>query len=637
MSLKGRYVGSYKVQDILGQGNFSTVYLAVHELLGTKVALKVINRHDIKEEYVSRNLDREARILAQLDHQNIIRYYETIVFNQYYCFSLELVRGVNLCHYLKRQIGNKIPERISRLFFYQMASAVKHMHHSQILHRDLKHENILIEHERVVKIVDFGLSNVYYPCYRLRTHCGSVDYAAPELFRNRSVYGKPVDMWSLGVILYSMVIGKMPFAIPKGALDSEPPSRKKELFIRRINKGLTQENWEQMELLSTECWHLLDSLLQPDQFKRLHAEEVLVHPWFTRNPYFNSRLSREPQDLAKKYHHEVVKYLANKLHISKESLAARLKSSNRAAALYFMVRDSLVKDSLYPPRLYEDSFLYHFECWKKVYSHAEQEEIEKYRKLLSKNELSMPYRPYREDNEKTQGADRATDKFILNGRTDDLNPRIEKEFTVESTVQVTSARQNQGRNAMGFRNPQMQQTSVKISKTTNLASGDNQYIAQNRSAFSQPFRSYKANRPTNTKCLRTSQNNTLNEKSDAGEKLETRNMNHNDIAKEAYSNKYITKSINTVDVKPNQIKTLQDAVPEEPHLREAVSDSKEDNDNTSANARKNQSFPKQRSKIPILDIHCQRSREFVRKPRLCNTIHESYKKNNTTEKAQNRN
>ncbi|KFM65898.1 hypothetical protein X975_20165, partial [Stegodyphus mimosarum] len=89
-----------------------------------------------------------------------------------------------------------------------------------------------------------------------------------------------------------MVIGKMPFVLPKGALDSEPPSRKKEFFIRRINKGLTQENWEQMELLSTECWHLLDSLLQPDQFKRLHAEEVLVHPWFTRNPYFNSRLSR---------------------------------------------------------------------------------------------------------------------------------------------------------------------------------------------------------------------------------------------------------------------------------------------------------------------------------------------------------
>ncbi|KFM65899.1 hypothetical protein X975_20166, partial [Stegodyphus mimosarum] len=303
-----------------------------------------------------------------------------------------------------------------------------------------------------------------------------------------------------------------------------------------------------------------------------------------------------------------------------------------------MVRDSLVKDSLYPPRLYEDSFLYHFECWKKVHSHAEQEEIEKYRKLLSKNESSMSYRPYREGNEETQGVELASHKSILNGRIDDLNQWIKKEFKVESTVQVISARQNR-RSLPSARNPHMQQVVVKIPKTTNLASGDNQSVAQHRSTFSQPFRSYKANRPTNMKCLSmlmTSRNNTVNGKSDAGEKLETRNMNQNNTAEEAYSNYYINKSINIVDLKSNQTKSLQDSVPAETHLTAAISDSKEDNDNTIENTRKDQSFPKQRSKIPILDIHYQRSREFARKPQLSNTIHGSYKKN-TAEKTQNRN
>ncbi|GFT52717.1 hypothetical protein NPIL_314081 [Nephila pilipes] len=245
------YVGKYYevCDNVLGRGSFSTVYYARHKVFGIKVALKVIDRNDIKEEYVLKNLHREAKILRKLNHPNIINFYEEFLHNDLYCIAMEYVFGKDLSNYLKAQAFHRISEEDAKLLFHQMISGVQHMHESNILHRDLKQENILVEHGKVIKIVDFGLSNTYQPKIHLRTHCGSLVYAAPELFHHHSVYGAGVDLWSLGVILYSMVVGIMPFEISKDHRSSISESNK-DRFLRRISKGLTEQNWEKMGHLS---------------------------------------------------------------------------------------------------------------------------------------------------------------------------------------------------------------------------------------------------------------------------------------------------------------------------------------------------------------------------------------------------
>ncbi|XP_054713700.1 hormonally up-regulated neu tumor-associated kinase-like [Uloborus diversus] len=356
-------IGYYDVSDVvLGKGNFATVYLAIHKVSGCKVAMKIINRNDVKDEYVARNLHREARILAKLRHPNIIQLYESMTTKDLYCLSLELIKGVTLYQYFKIKLVPRLDENKAKLFFYQMLAAVQHMHHQKILHRDLKLENILIEHDQFVKIVDFGLSNVYYPKLIQRTHCGSMEYAAPELFHHIS-YSPAIDLWSLGVVLYSMVVGKMPFTLPRNGPIS---SQRRDSFVKRISKGLTQENWREMDFLTDECWNLILSLLQPDSSSRIRVEAALHHKWFKNNFELRHYLPEVRIDLRKKLRPEVITYLSDKLCTPAEKISRSVITyqHNHVSAMYNMTLDTLVKEIIHPPRDIEQSFLGHFERWR---------------------------------------------------------------------------------------------------------------------------------------------------------------------------------------------------------------------------------------------------------------------------------
>ncbi|GBM93044.1 Hormonally up-regulated neu tumor-associated kinase [Araneus ventricosus] len=340
-----------------------------------QVALKVIDRKNIKEDYVLRNLQREAKILRKLNHPNIVNFYEEFSHNELYCLAMEHINGPDLHHYLQKQVYRRVSEKTAKVFFYQMVSAVHHMHRANILHRDLKQENILLEYEKVIKIVDFGLSNTYQPKVLLRTHCGSLVYAAPELFQQHSVYGAGVDLWSLGVILYAMVVGSMPFEVSKDIKSSISQSNK-ERFLRRISKGLTEENWENMGNLSYGCSNLLENLLQPDQFKRIRIEGVRQHPWFLNDEGFRKRLPQHRMDLKRKFEPEIIDIMADRLHQPKSRIRMHLITRDkydRVSAMFFILQDTLVKEVLYPPKDLENSFIYQLECRRKSQSSAKQE------------------------------------------------------------------------------------------------------------------------------------------------------------------------------------------------------------------------------------------------------------------------
>ena len=172
-----KLIGNYKLNPAtLGKGSFSQVVLANHVILNKQVALKVVTLHKIKDPYVSKNLKREAAIMAKLNHPNIVSLHEVVSVGDFYCLVLDFYPGGNLCDMIGRQEGFKLKEEIARALFRQILAELGYLHNKSIIHRDIKLENILLDatHTKAV-IADFGLSNFWDASSILRTRCGSAE------------------------------------------------------------------------------------------------------------------------------------------------------------------------------------------------------------------------------------------------------------------------------------------------------------------------------------------------------------------------------------------------------------------------------------------------------------------------------
>lgn len=164
-------IGNYRLlSNNLGKGTFARVELATHVLLQKQVALKVIIKSEIKDPYMRKHLHREAAILGRLDHPNIVKLVEICRSTDVYCLVLEYVPGGTLFDHVHKK--GAIPEDQCRFLCKQLISAIAYLHKERILHRDLKLENILLDGSRLV-LIDFGLSNNWYPGKVMHTHCGS--------------------------------------------------------------------------------------------------------------------------------------------------------------------------------------------------------------------------------------------------------------------------------------------------------------------------------------------------------------------------------------------------------------------------------------------------------------------------------
>eukprot|EP00606_Chrysophyceae_sp_TOSAG23-5_P000817 GSChrysophyteH2.ASY1.ANO1.1623.1 assembled CDS len=256
-------LGQYKMGKTLGIGAFGKVKLAVHEITGQKVAIKILNKGKIKHMEMAEKVRREINILNMCTHPHIIRLYEVIDTPSDIFVIMEFVSGGELFDYIVSR--GRLPPDEARHFFHQIISGIEYCHYRKIVHRDLKPENLLLDADNNIKLADFGLSNVAHDGDFLRTSCGSPNYAAPEVISGNLYAGAEVDVWSCGVILYALLCGTLPFD------DESIPN-----LFKKIKSGM----YSLPTHLSQSSRDLILRMLVVDPMKRITLPEVRAHHWF---------------------------------------------------------------------------------------------------------------------------------------------------------------------------------------------------------------------------------------------------------------------------------------------------------------------------------------------------------------------
>ncbi|KAF2222168.1 hypothetical protein BDZ85DRAFT_265012 [Elsinoe ampelina] len=282
-----RTVGNYTVGRLIGKGSFGKVYLASHKLTnGSKVVLKSAKKDDP-------NLAREIHHHRQFVHPHIARLYEVIVTENLVWLVLEWCPGDELYNHLLN-FGRMKESQVQKIFT-QLVGAVSYVHMKGCVHRDLKLENILLDKHGSVKLVDFGFTREYAGTTSyLQTWCGTIAYSAPEMIKGEKYAGEKVDVWSLGIILYALLVGELPF-------DDDDDSITKTRILK--------EEPKYPDHFPEGAKDLTSKLLSKRPLLRPSLPDILRHPWLgdhapqqqeilklQQPPPFSTQLERETLD-----------------------------------------------------------------------------------------------------------------------------------------------------------------------------------------------------------------------------------------------------------------------------------------------------------------------------------------------------
>uniref|UniRef100_A0A8C4VEQ1 Serine/threonine-protein kinase MARK1 n=1 Tax=Gopherus evgoodei TaxID=1825980 RepID=A0A8C4VEQ1_9SAUR len=255
------HIGNYRLLKTIGKGNFAKVKLARHVLTGREVAVKIIDKTQLNPTSLQK-LFREVRIMKILNHPSIVKLFEVIETEKTLYLVMEYASGGEVFDYLVAH--GRMKEKEARAKFRQIVSAVQYCHQKYIVHRDLKAENLLLDADMNIKIADFGFSNEFTVGNKLDTFCGSPPYAAPELFQGKKYDGPEVDVWSLGVILYTLVSGSLPF-------DGQN--------LKELRERVLRGKYRIPFYMSTDCENLLKKLLVLNPIKRGSLEQIMKDRW----------------------------------------------------------------------------------------------------------------------------------------------------------------------------------------------------------------------------------------------------------------------------------------------------------------------------------------------------------------------
>lgn len=255
------HVGKYRLIKTIGKGNFAKVKLAKHIPTGKEVAIKIIDKTQLNPSSLQK-VYREVKIMKLLDHPNIVKLFEVIETDKTLYLAMEYASGGEVFDYLVAH--GRMKEKEARAKFRQIVSAVQYCHQKRVVHRDLKAENLLLDKDLNIKIADFGFSNEFTLGCKLDTFCGSPPYAAPELFQGKKYDGPEVDVWSLGVILYTLVSGSLPF-------DGQN--------LKELRERVLRGKYRIPFYMSTDCENLLKRFLMLNPAKRAMLETIMKDKW----------------------------------------------------------------------------------------------------------------------------------------------------------------------------------------------------------------------------------------------------------------------------------------------------------------------------------------------------------------------
>ena len=268
----------------IGNGTFGSVWKVRNKITKEICAIKVINKEYIIKQNMTEQIKKEIEIMYKLNHPHIIKLLSHFEDNDDFCLIMEYASRGQLYSFIKKQ--KKLNQISSKQYIKEIISAVKYLHsmNPPIIHRDIKPENILIDQNGNCKLGDFGFAK--YENEENKNddnYCGTLEYLAPETLNNlnNQNIGKSVDIWSLGILLFEMLTGRLPFKIEKDKLD---------LYKNSNNSELWKINWtDDFPKLAKD---LISRILVPNPDKRLNLDQILSHQWFIDTPSLRPFLNK---------------------------------------------------------------------------------------------------------------------------------------------------------------------------------------------------------------------------------------------------------------------------------------------------------------------------------------------------------
>lgn len=268
--VEDKYLKQFRIVRVLGTGSSSKVVLGINTDNNEKVAIKIVPRRVGEKEHHAGDksskadirIFRETIMSALINHPYIVRLKDFLYSELHFFLIFEYVKGKQLYDVIVNE--GELEERVAKRYFRQLVSAIDYIHRNAIVHRDLKIENILIDENGNVKLIDFGLSNFYDNKMLLNTFCGSLYFAAPELLMGNRYCGPEIDIWSLGVILFVLLNGCVPFD---------------DKDVVSLQGKIKEGSFEFKRYLSEEVKELIFGMLQPNPSCRYTLEHIISSPW----------------------------------------------------------------------------------------------------------------------------------------------------------------------------------------------------------------------------------------------------------------------------------------------------------------------------------------------------------------------
>ncbi|KDQ55379.1 hypothetical protein JAAARDRAFT_159379 [Jaapia argillacea MUCL 33604] len=281
-SLRYPKVVGFELIEQIGGGGFSRVFRAVNIADHRVAACKVVLFNEETTDASRKMLDKEMRVHAALKHTNVLEFLNAVVVENNGKTSyvpgiymlLEFAAGGDLFDKIAPDVG--VGEEVAHYYFNQLIAGMDYIHRQGVCHRDLKPENLLLDAAGTLKISDFGLSSVFKlkesgKTRLLTERCGSLPYVAPELNSDAPYRAEPIDIWGVGVILFTLLAGNTPW---------DEPTKHSPEFRRYVSKTIFQE--EPWNRLGQGALSLLVGLLNVDPSERMTLSDIIAHPWYTR-------------------------------------------------------------------------------------------------------------------------------------------------------------------------------------------------------------------------------------------------------------------------------------------------------------------------------------------------------------------